>query len=158
MKTVYALIYSASDAISFDITKVVVVSRNKKQLESLVQRLKRFTPKEDDFSVVKVLNPIIKSENGTYWLLYRSKDDSDEVYTFVKNYVNNISEEEALSSEKIHSSLTKADIRSAFSYIMPFFEDHETKELALRKINKAKKSGEYYLNPENYKKYKQILS
>lgn len=155
MSKISVLKYNAEDQYSCSITKVLIVSRNTKQLTDLAKRLSKFAHNEDGFDVVTLENPLIVGDK----LAVQTNDDSDINYTFVKDVFDHLkdSEKEDYDWISIANSATNDDMSYAFSYVFGDPSQWKLSEAIKRKIDKAKRNGDYYLNKEKYTKLEWMI-
>ena len=88
-------------------------------------------------------------------------DQSDVSYTHILKEYENVKDLKLENDEycwmDIKNSLTSSDIQSAFLYVFSDPDCWKEKEALHKKISLAKKNGEYYQNPENFKKLEYLI-
>jgi len=148
MSKLSILQHRTADEHSYNITEILMVSRNKKQLTQLAKRLGRFTGTESDFSVITPDNPIVVNNS----LGFKSNHDCDENHAYINNEFDNIprSDVDGLNFSSIINSATTPEIESVFSYVLSHSDSWKEKEAIKKKISLAKKNGDYYQNNEKY--------
>lgn len=149
MSKINALVYK-SVGFDFNINAVLLLSLNKKQLEDLSKRFLKINNNEDELIVLEIEKPLI---NHLGQVAIKSLNETDENYLYHQDDINHldIKDKNLYNWNEVLVSLSSKDFDYIHSYVIGHDDEWRQEEKLNNKINKAKRNGDYYLNPEKYK-------
>lgn len=151
------LVYSSSQYMSHEEKRLVFVSRNERALESLKNRLSKFCINDECFSLERLGFPVLK--DGYYVFISESYSDYDycmHVDTFDIDLIKQLKDDQFFNKKKVISNPSISEINQ-FCRFTWGFNDFQKRIGLINRIERAKKTGDYWQNPLPYKQLENLL-
>lgn len=150
---VVGLVYYAYDEHSYDEKRLVFASRNEKAIYKLQEQLSLFCNKNESLKVER-FDFGLPTINENDEILFLTESFSDYNYClhideFDIQFKTKLKEDQYLNKMKLVSTPSISDINEFCRYSWGFNDFHKRLSL-IKRIEKAKKTGDYWQNPEQY--------
>ena len=141
MSKVHILMYKSEEEYSHNISEVLLVARNKKQLINFSERLKQFVSANDQL-IVLTPNRLNLIEN--HLVVFR-QSDSDENYNYLQDDLQNKNEKTSKEQLfKVKNSLTASDFNFIFQNFKYNFNSFKESYSILKNASINQKRASYW--------------